>query len=438
MEGKSEGFIGLVNPSSKIQFATQYNQRVGFPDFGLTGARPVIPLQIRRTASNMQVMFDRLAAARLRHLARRFPRRGDPRRPPSGQDDPGARGVPGSPYCDLEDPRTAQLFRDDPRHALAAGPPGGLVLDEVQRVPAVFGALRGAIDAGRDRMGRFILLRVSPARAGARHRRIPGGAGCRGGARSLTAGEAGSGNHQAVARPVAAGRLPGCAEGDFREWWEQYLRMLLERDLPRYGIAADPLFLRRLLTMLAHQQGGLFNASALGASLGVSYHTVQRYVDVLQSVFLVRRLPPFFRNVGKRLAKAPKVICGIPACCTTCSTSAATRCWRRILPGGELGGFVIEDILRRERLAHPASAALLLAHRRRRRNRPAARPGRRAGRGGEVKTGHGGQSRALHAARRAARRGRRPGVDRGSERRHRAPRRGNRPGRLYRCDPRRS
>ncbi|OGA72110.1 MAG: hypothetical protein A3F77_01910 [Betaproteobacteria bacterium RIFCSPLOWO2_12_FULL_67_28] len=73
------------------------------------------------------------------------------------------------------------------------------------------------------------------------------------------------------------------------------------------AVTADPLFLRRLLTMLAHQHAGLFNASALAGSLGVSCHTVQRYVDALEAVFLVRRLSPWFRNVGKRLTKAPKV-----------------------------------------------------------------------------------------------------------------------------------
>jgi len=59
--------------------------------------------------------------------------------------------------------------------------------------------------------------------------------------------------------------------------------------------------------MLAHANGGLWNASQLAASLGVSYHTVNRYADVLEQTFLVRRLPPYFRNIGKRLVRSPKV-----------------------------------------------------------------------------------------------------------------------------------
>jgi predicted AAA+ superfamily ATPase len=86
-----------------------------------------------------------------------------------------------------------------------------------------------------------------------------------------------------------------------------YLRAYLERDLPQLGVRADPIFLRRLLTMLAHAQGGMLNASSLGASLDVSYHTIARHLDILEQTFLVRRLPPFFRNVGKRLVKAPRL-----------------------------------------------------------------------------------------------------------------------------------
>ena len=86
-----------------------------------------------------------------------------------------------------------------------------------------------------------------------------------------------------------------------------YLRTYVERDLPALGVGPTPLLLRRLLTMLAHQQGGLFNASMLGGALGITYHTVQRYVDILEQTFLVRRLTPYARNVHKRLTKAPKL-----------------------------------------------------------------------------------------------------------------------------------
>jgi len=152
------------------------------------------------------------------------------------------------------------------------------------------------------------------------------------------------------------GGFPDALGGDFREWWEAYLRTLLERDLPQYGVAADPLFMRRLLTMLAHQHGGLFNASALGASLGVSYHTVQRQVDVLESVFLVRRLPPYFRNVGKRLTKAPKLFLRDTGLLHHLLNIGSTEDLdAHPARGASWEGFVAEDILRRERVARPGT-----------------------------------------------------------------------------------
>ena len=59
--------------------------------------------------------------------------------------------------------------------------------------------------------------------------------------------------------------------------------------------------------MLAHVNGGLWNASQLAASLGVSYHTVDRCLDILEQAFLVRKVAAYFANVGKRLVKSPKV-----------------------------------------------------------------------------------------------------------------------------------
>ena len=108
--------------------------------------------------------------------------------------------------------------------------------------------------------------------------------------------------------------------------------------------------------MLAHVHGGLFNASALASSLGVSYHTVQRYVDVLEAVFLLRRLQPYFRNVGKRLTKAPKLYLrdtGLLHHLLDIGTHDELA--GHPSRGASWEGFVIEDVLRRERVAHPGS-----------------------------------------------------------------------------------
>jgi predicted AAA+ superfamily ATPase len=87
-----------------------------------------------------------------------------------------------------------------------------------------------------------------------------------------------------------------------------FLLTFLQRDLPQLGVRVLPEALRRFWTMLAHQQSQLFNASQLGQALGgASHSTVARYLDTLVDTLMVRRLEPFFVNIGKRLVKSPKV-----------------------------------------------------------------------------------------------------------------------------------
>lgn len=265
----------------------------------------------------------------------------------------------GHRYRDLEDPRTAERFRLDPRFELDSAGNGGLVLDEAQAVPEVFAALRRAVDARRKAYGRFVVLgSAQPALIRGVSESLAGRAAVLE-LDPLTAQEATLGQSDIPWPDLwLKGGFPDALRGDFRSWWESYLRLVLERDLPQYGVRADPLFMRRLLTMLAHQHGGLLNASALGSSLGVSHHTLFRYLDVLESIYLLRRLPPYFRNIGKRLTKAPKVYLrdtGLLHHLLNISTiddleSHPSR-------GASWEGFVIEDVIRRERLSFPSSQA---------------------------------------------------------------------------------
>ena len=90
-------------------------------------------------------------------------------------------------------------------------------------------------------------------------------------------------------------------------WRQQFIATYLERDIPQLGPRIPAETLRRLWTMLAHEQGQLVNASKLAASLAVSGQTVARYIDLLSDLMLVRRLTPWARNEGKRLTRAPKI-----------------------------------------------------------------------------------------------------------------------------------
>jgi uncharacterized protein len=90
-------------------------------------------------------------------------------------------------------------------------------------------------------------------------------------------------------------------------WRQSFIQTYLERDVAQLGPRIPHETLLRLWQMLAHNQGGLFNASPLSSSLGISGQTVGRYLDLLNDLFLVRRLQPWSSNTRKRLVKSPKV-----------------------------------------------------------------------------------------------------------------------------------
>lgn len=304
-------------------------------------------------------MYPRLAADRLRDAARRFPAVVILGARQVGKTTLARSAFPELPYLDCQDPAMAAALRDDPRFVLAGREKDGLIVDEAQAVDGTFATLRGLIDADRRRNGRFIVLgSAQPALVRGAAESLAGRAVVIELA-PLTACEAAAGAPPADWRTLwLKGGFPDALGGDFREWWEAYLRLFLERDLPQYGVTADPVLGRRLLTMLAHQQGGILNASQLGGSLGVSYHTVQRYLAAFEQTFIVRTLQPYFRNVGKRLVKAPKVYLrdtGLLHHLLDISTHEVLLA--HPLRGASWETFVIEDILRREAVAHPGSQA---------------------------------------------------------------------------------
>ena len=90
-------------------------------------------------------------------------------------------------------------------------------------------------------------------------------------------------------------------------WRRGYARTFLERDLPNLGVKIPPLMLRRFWSMLAHYHGQVWNAAELARAFGIASSTVRRYLDLLTSTFVVRQLPPWFENLGKRQVKTPKI-----------------------------------------------------------------------------------------------------------------------------------
>ena len=212
----------------------------------------------------------------------------------------------GKRYFDLEQ-EPDRLRLDVEWDAVVAGR-GLLVLDEAQEWPEVFARLRGEIDRDRQRAGRFLLLgSVSPALMTGVSESLAGRLSVVELA-PLTLGELNA-NAQRQ-RHWLMGGFPdgGVLNGrTFPTWQRDYLDLLRQRDLPNWGLAAAPQTTLRLLRMLASVHGQEWNASQIGKSLGLSYHTVNSYIDYLVGAFLIRRLDAYHANIKKRLVKRPKL-----------------------------------------------------------------------------------------------------------------------------------
>jgi predicted AAA+ superfamily ATPase len=212
----------------------------------------------------------------------------------------------GGEYFDLEQ-ESERVRLDLEWDRLAAGRVR-VLLDEAQSFPAVFPRLRAAIDRDRRRNGRFLLLgSVSPMLM----RTVAESLAGRMAVIELTPFLLG----ELKAAPMRSRRwLTGGfpdggvrRSGAFPRWQSNYLRLLVERDLPAAGIPCRPQVTERFLRMLAALTGQQWNASELGRSLGVNYQSAAAYADYVEGCFLIRRLPAFHGNLSKRLVKAPRL-----------------------------------------------------------------------------------------------------------------------------------
>jgi len=210
-------------------------------------------------------------------------------------------------HLDLERPADLALLHADLEGFLERNP-RGLVIDEAQRLPELFAALRYAIDRTPGR-GRFVLTgSASPALIRSASETLAG----RIGLIELTPfrwRELAGSRHESSrwfwgGYPPVLGLRSAQAR---REWLANYVATFLERDLPMLGVRLPARRLRLLWTMLSHVHGSLLNVADLARSLAVSSHTVSDDLDVLESTFMIRRLQPYFANVQKRLTKSPKL-----------------------------------------------------------------------------------------------------------------------------------
>lgn len=252
-------------------------------------------------------------------------------------------------YLDLENPRSLAQIADVEAFC-ELNQSKLIILDEVQQAPELFKSLRGIIDQRRrqgQKTKQFLLL----------------------GSASLellqqTSESLAGRISYAELHPIGVAEVETSEQhrlwlrGGFPEsylakndqlslqWREDFIRSYLERDIPALGPRIPATTLRRFWTMLAHNQGATLNAAALARGLDVSGVTIGRYLDLLVDLLLVRRLPAWTSNQGKRLVKAPKVYIrdsGINHALLNIETT--NELLGHPVLGGSWEGFVIENIM---------------------------------------------------------------------------------------------
>lgn len=177
-----------------------------------------------------------------------------------------------------------------------------MILDEIQTMPELFLRLLAVIDEHRSRNGRFLLTEsmASPLLKSLDGRcalcELP----------RLLIIEAPEDRWDDL---WTMGSYPFADDvpQPFPAWQRNYLNVMSQRDLPNWGFPAPPMATDRLFRMIAASNGQPWNASQIGRSLGISYHTADTYVSFLERACLIRRLPASTITLSKRLVKSPRL-----------------------------------------------------------------------------------------------------------------------------------
>lgn len=208
-------------------------------------------------------------------------------------------------YLDLESPEDRRKI-EDPLAYFRLHQNELLVLDEIQRMPELFEILRGVVDANRQQhpYGQFLVLGSASSALQQQSESLAG---------RISYVEMGGFN--AIEVPPSQklwlrGGFPNSylARNDdmAMDWLEDLIRTYLERDIPQLGERVSTTRLRRLWTMLAHRQGEPINISERARDLEMPQKEINRYLDILADLFLIRQIQPYHANIGKRLVKSPR------------------------------------------------------------------------------------------------------------------------------------
>lgn len=213
---------------------------------------------------------------------------------------------PQNTIFDLEDPADSELLNSDPKTVLA-GIEGIIIIDEIQRIPALFPLLRVLADEVNSKRKFLILGCASPNLIRKSSESLAG----RIGFVNLTGFRVDEVGTENMEKSWLRGGFPRSflapTENKSFTWRNDFVQTFLERDISQFGFNIPPVTLRRFWQMLVHYHGQVWSGAEFARAMGVSQPTVKRYLDILTGIYMVRQFQPWFENLKKRQEKSPKI-----------------------------------------------------------------------------------------------------------------------------------
>lgn len=260
-------------------------------------------------------------------------------------------------YFDLEDPAVRTLL-ENPMTALR-NLQDLVVIDEVQRKPEIFPVLRVLADRSRAPATFLILGSASPELSRQTSESLAGRVRLLQ-IRGFSVGEIKSTQWDSL---WLRGGFPRSflAESDSEsfQWRKDFIQTFLERDLANLGFGFSPVAMERFWTMVSHYHGQFWNASEIAASMGAAPNTARNYLDALEQTYMLRRLPPWHENLGKRLVKSPKIYfrdAGLFHALQNIETFKGLTTHPKL--GASWEGFVLEELIHAWSITNPCFYAV--------------------------------------------------------------------------------
>ena len=211
-------------------------------------------------------------------------------------------------YANLEEIDVRNLAISDPRAFLAQFETGA-ILDEIQRAPELLSYIQSIVDA-KDIKGMFILTGSHQMQL---HEAVAQSLAGRTAILTLLPMSleeiAGAGFDLSLHQLMLRGGYPRIYKDSLEPFkaYRNYFQTYVERDLRQIIQVKDLIQFEKFVSILAGRIGKILNIDEIGGEIGVSSHTVKNWISILESSFIISRLPPYFENFGKRMIKSPKL-----------------------------------------------------------------------------------------------------------------------------------